>query len=72
MARAARSHRSALYTSNDDAVAEVSKAGALTLTGRGLTSIMVRYSGQVAAVRVAAPLEGPGMRRGRIPGGELD
>lgn len=57
----------ALYTSNDDAVAEVSKAGALTLTGRGLTSIMVRYSGQVAAVRVAAPLDGPGAPEGDFP-----
>lgn len=47
----------ALYTANDDAIAEVSKTGTLSLTGRGLTSIMVRYSGQVAAVRVAAPLE---------------
>lgn len=51
----------ALFTSNDDAVAEISKSGALTLTGRGLTSIMVRYGGQVAAVRVAAPLEAPGL-----------
>ncbi len=51
----------ALYTSNDDSVVEVSKSGALKLTGRGLTSVMVRYSGQVAAVRVAAPLEGPGI-----------
>lgn len=57
----------ALYTANDDAVAEVSKKGALTLTGRGLTSIMVRYSGQVAAVRVAAPLEGPAMLDGAFP-----
>ncbi|MES2921553.1 MAG: DUF1549 and DUF1553 domain-containing protein [Verrucomicrobiota bacterium] len=61
----------ALYTANDDAVAEVSKKGALTLTGRGLTSIMVRYSGQVAAVRVAAPLEGPGMLEGAFPSTNL-
>ncbi|MCW1925759.1 DUF1549 and DUF1553 domain-containing protein [Luteolibacter arcticus] len=51
----------ALYTANDDAVAGVTKSGKLTVTGRGLTSIMVRYGGQVAAVRVAAPLEGAGM-----------
>ncbi|HUF61402.1 MAG TPA: DUF1553 domain-containing protein [Verrucomicrobiales bacterium] len=49
----------ALYTSNDDAVAEVSKSGTVSVTGRGLTSIMVRYSGQVAAARIAAPLGGP-------------
>jgi hypothetical protein len=54
----------ALYTANDDAVAAVTKSGKLTVTGRGLTSIMVRYAGQVAAVRVAAPLEGPGMGEG--------
>ncbi len=45
-----------LYTSNDDAIAEVSKTGEVTTVGRGLTSIMVRYSGQVAAARIAVPL----------------
>ena len=49
----------ALYTSNDDAIAEVSKAGEVTTRGRGLTSIMVRYSGQVAAARIAVPFSGP-------------
>lgn len=48
----------ALYSSNDAAVAEVSKAGQLTTRGRGLTSIMVRYGGQVAAARVAVPFTG--------------
>lgn len=57
----------ALYTSNDDAVVEVSKNGTLTVTGRGLTSIMVRYSGQVAAVRVAVPLGGDRMADGAFP-----
>lgn len=46
----------ALYTSNDDAIAEVARNGRITTVGRGLTSIMVRYSGQVAAARVAVPL----------------
>ncbi len=46
----------ALYTSNDDAIAEVSKTGLVTSVGRGLASIMVRHSGQVAAARVAVPL----------------
>src|SRR6185369_4585758 len=45
----------ALYTSNDDAIAEVSKTGEVTTRGRGLTSIMIRYCGQVAAARVAVP-----------------
>ncbi len=49
----------ALYTSNDDAVADVSGSGAVAAVGRGLTSIMVRYSGQVAAARIAVPLGGP-------------
>jgi hypothetical protein len=57
----------ALYTANDDAVAGVTKSGKLTVTGRGLTSIMVRYGGQVAAVRVAAPLEGAGMAGDAFP-----
>lgn len=46
----------ALYTSNDESIAQVSKTGLVTTRGRGLTSIMVRYSGQVAAARVAVPL----------------
>jgi len=46
----------ALYTSNDDGVAEVNASGLVTTRDRGLTSIMVRYSGQVAAARVAVPL----------------
>ncbi len=46
----------ALYTSNDDSIAEVSKTGGIVMVGRGLTSIMVRYSGQVTATRVAVPL----------------
>jgi hypothetical protein len=45
----------ALYSSNDDAIAGVTKSGEVSTAGRGLTSIMVRYSGQVAATRVAVP-----------------
>ncbi|MBL9126337.1 MAG: DUF1549 domain-containing protein, partial [Verrucomicrobiales bacterium] len=47
--------RHALYDSNDEAIAEVSKQGRVTLRGKGLTSIMVRYGGQVAAARVVVP-----------------
>lgn len=46
----------ALYTSNDEAIAGVSAAGEVAGVGRGLTSVMVRYSGQVAATRIAVPL----------------
>jgi Protein of unknown function (DUF1549)/Protein of unknown function (DUF1553) len=45
----------ALYTSNDDAIAEVDKNGTVTTRGCGSTSIMVRYSGQVTAARFAVP-----------------
>ena len=45
----------ALYDSNDDAVADVSSSGLVTTRSRGLTSIMVRYSGQVVAARIGVP-----------------
>jgi hypothetical protein len=45
----------ALYSSNDDVVAEVDQAGRVSVRGRGVTSIMVRYSGAVAAARIAVP-----------------
>lgn len=45
----------ALYTSNDDGMAEVDATGQVTTRDRGLTSIMVRYSGQVAAARLGVP-----------------
>lgn len=51
--------RLALFTSNDDAVAEVSKTGEVTTRGSGATSVMVRYSGQVAAARLAIPYANP-------------
>lgn len=55
--------RLALYTSNDDAIAEVSKQGTISSRGPGLTSIMIRYSGQVAAARIAIPYPNTGPRR---------
>lgn len=45
----------ALFSSNDDAIAEASKTGEVTTRGCGLTSIMVRYCGQVACARVGVP-----------------
>jgi hypothetical protein len=44
----------ALYSSNDDAVATVTPAGKVTVHERGLTAVMVRYLGQVAAVRIGS------------------
>ena len=60
--------RLAIYTSNDDAIADVSKHGAITSRGPGLTSIMIRYSGQVTAARVAIPYAGS--RPARVLGGD--
>lgn len=45
----------ALFSSNDDSVAEVDAAGRVSVVGRGLTSIMVRFAGKVTAARVGAP-----------------
>lgn len=56
----------ALFSSNDDAVAAVDGAGQVTVRGRGLTSIMVRYSGQVAVARVAVPF-GAALVKGAFP-----
>src|SRR2546427_4747627 len=47
----------ALYNSNDDGVADVDREGVVTIKNRGLTAVMVRYSGQVAAARVGAPYQ---------------
>jgi hypothetical protein len=49
----------ALYSSNDEGIAEVDKNGLGRTRHRGVTSIMIRYSGQVAAVRVAIPFSTP-------------
>jgi hypothetical protein len=50
--------RLALYSTNDDAVAGVKSTGLVTTRDSGSTSIMVRYSGQVIAARVAVPFPG--------------
>jgi hypothetical protein len=50
----------ALYTTNDEGLAEVDREGVVTVRNRGMTAIMVRYLGQVAAERVgAAYQDGP-------------
>jgi hypothetical protein len=45
----------ALYSSNDDAIARVADDGTVAVTHRGVTNLMIRYGGRVAAVRVGAP-----------------
>ncbi len=47
----------ALYDSHDDAVAEVSKDGVVTMLRRGASSVMIRFGGQVTAVRAAVPFQ---------------
>jgi len=47
----------AVYSANDEGVADVDREGVVTMKNRGLTAIMVRYSGQVAAARVGAPYQ---------------
>ena len=47
----------ALYDSNDEGIATVDAAGRVTVHRRGLATLMIRYLGQVAAVRIAAPLQ---------------
>lgn len=48
----------ALFTSNNEAVAEVDRKGLVRVLGPGLTSIMVRFGGAVAAVTVEHPYPG--------------
>ncbi|MBL9169564.1 MAG: DUF1553 domain-containing protein [Verrucomicrobiales bacterium] len=48
-----------LFTSNDEEIAEVSATGLVRSVRPGLTAIMVRYSGHVAASRIGIPFEGP-------------
>ncbi|HEY8749515.1 MAG TPA: DUF1549 and DUF1553 domain-containing protein [Tepidisphaeraceae bacterium] len=57
----------ALYSSNDDSVAVAGEEGSVEVTRRGLTAIMVRYGGQVAAVRVGAPMGDVEVEAGSFP-----
>lgn len=62
----------ALHDSNDEAVAVVSRDGRVRATGSGLTGIMVRYGGQVAAARVGvrfAEVEEAALRRAAFASG---
>ncbi len=43
----------ALFSSNDDAIAEVTDAGLVTARRSGETAVMVRYLGQVGVARIA-------------------
>lgn len=50
----------ALYTSNDDSVADVNKRGEVRILGPGTTAIMIRFAGAVAAIRVEHPFPNVG------------
>jgi hypothetical protein len=47
--------RWALYSSNDESVAEVDADGRVTVRGPGETAIVIRYGGHVAVARVVRP-----------------
>ena len=46
-----------LYSSYDDGLVEVDRAGVITARRPGVTAVMIRYLGQVAAVRAGAPYQ---------------
>jgi hypothetical protein len=48
----------ALYTSNDDSIADVDRRGRVRLHGPGATAIMIRFGGAVGSVRVGYPFPG--------------
>ncbi len=50
--------RLALFSSNDDAIAEVNRDGDVKLKNPGETTIMVRFAGHVGAARVGKPFDG--------------
>ncbi len=47
----------AIYDSHDDAVAEVSSLGVVKMLRRGAGAVMIRFGGQVTAVRAAVPFQ---------------
>jgi len=47
--------RWALFSSNDDSIAQVNETGAVTLKRAGETSVLVRYGGHVGVARFALP-----------------
>ena len=51
----------ALYTSNDDSVADVNRRGEVRILGPGTTAIMIRFAGAVAAIRVEHPFPNTGI-----------
>ncbi|HVR75299.1 MAG TPA: DUF1549 domain-containing protein [Planctomycetota bacterium] len=53
----------ALFSSNDDGIADVTPEGAVTLRGSGETAIMVRFGGHVAAQRVSRSFAAEGERK---------
>ncbi|MSU35164.1 MAG: DUF1553 domain-containing protein [Pedosphaera sp.] len=57
----------ALYSSNNDAIADVGKQGEVHVSGRGVASVMVRYSGQVGAARVMVPFGDEAVRDDTFP-----
>ena len=57
----------ALFSSNDDAIAEVADDGFVAVGHRGVTNVMIRYGGQVAALRIGAPFRDAEIDAGSFP-----
>ncbi len=57
----------ALYLSSNDALAEVGNQGKVHVSGRGVASVMVRYSGQVGVARVMVPFSDELAREDSFP-----
>lgn len=70
--------RWALFDLQDDSMGEVDESGALRLNRPGVSSVMVRYSGKVAAVRAIYPISPPVLSKSETaleasnPPGSLD
>ena len=45
----------ALYSSNDDSIADVNRQGRIRILAPGTTAIMIRFAGAVAAARIESP-----------------
>ena len=57
----------ALFSVLDDSIAEVDASGRVTVRGRGMTAVMIRFGGQVASVRVGAQFNAVAVKPADFP-----